>query len=131
MSVARVGVDLSKRVFQVHAVDRQGRMVVSKAITSSAFFIWCALLSGARLVAMEACWDVHHVARSLLVADVQSVPHGEHLRSVRSVSRENPAQQERPPPPLTRWGLPADSTAQVVPAQSTLLTQTSRQELSC
>lgn len=51
MSVARVGVDLSKRVFQVHAVDRLGRVVVSKEMTPSAFSTWCALLPDACLVA--------------------------------------------------------------------------------
>jgi transposase len=72
VSVARVGVDLSKRVFQVHAVDRQSRVVVSKAMTPSAFFTWCALLPDACLVAMEACGGAHHVARRLLGAGLDA-----------------------------------------------------------
>lgn len=64
-AVARVGVDLSKRVFQVHAVDRSGRVVLAKALSPDRFFAWCAQLPGGCLVAMEACGGAHHVARRL------------------------------------------------------------------
>ncbi len=37
-AVARVGVDLSKRFFQVHAVDRSGRVVLAKALSPDGFF---------------------------------------------------------------------------------------------
>jgi hypothetical protein len=33
--VARVGVDLSKRVYQVHAVDRSGKVVLTQQTTRS------------------------------------------------------------------------------------------------
>jgi len=65
-SVARVGVDLSKRVFHVHAVDRPGRGVLSKAMAPQAFFAWCAQLPVGCMVAMEACGGAHHVARRLV-----------------------------------------------------------------
>lgn len=63
--VARVGVDLSKRVLQVHAVDRSGRVVQAKAMSPQRFYAWCAELPAACVVAMEACGGAHHVARRL------------------------------------------------------------------
>ena len=63
--IARVGVDLSKRVFQVHAVERGGRVVVAKAMSPQRFVSWCAELPAGCLVAMETCGGAHHVARRL------------------------------------------------------------------
>jgi transposase len=62
---ARVGVDLSKRVFQVHGVDRAGRVLLAKAMSPERFFAWCAELPAGCVVAMEACSGAHHVARRL------------------------------------------------------------------
>lgn len=63
--VARVGVDLSKRVYQVHAVDRSGHVLVAKPMAPERFFNWCTELPAGCLVAMEACGGAHHVARRL------------------------------------------------------------------
>jgi transposase len=63
--IARVGVDLSKRVYQVHAVDRAERVALAKAMAPQRFFEWCAHLPAGCLVAMEACGGAHHVARRL------------------------------------------------------------------
>jgi transposase len=63
--VARVGVDLSKRAYQVHAVDRSGRVLIAKSVSASRFLAWCAELPAGCLVAMEACGGAHHVARLL------------------------------------------------------------------
>ncbi|MBQ0933679.1 IS110 family transposase [Ideonella alba] len=63
--IARVGVDLSKRVFHVHAVERGGRVVVAKAMSPQRFVSWCAELPAGCLVAMETCGGAHHVARRL------------------------------------------------------------------
>lgn len=63
--VARVGVDLSKRVYQVHAVDRSGRVVVARPMPLQRFFDWCAQLPAGCIVAMETCGGAHHVARRL------------------------------------------------------------------
>lgn len=63
--IARVGVDLSKRVYQVHAVDRAGTRVLAKAMTPDRFHAWCANLPAACMVAMEACGGAHHTARRL------------------------------------------------------------------
>ncbi len=64
-AVARVGVDLSKRVYQVHAVDRAGRVLMAKPLSPQRFFDWCTGLPAGCLVAMEACGGAHHVARRL------------------------------------------------------------------
>lgn len=64
-TIARVGVDLSKRVLQVHAVDRSGRVVLAKPLSPDRFFDWCATLPAGCLVAMEACGGAHHTARRL------------------------------------------------------------------
>lgn len=63
--IARVGVDLSKRVYQVHAVDRAGRRVLAKSFPVDRFYAWCAELPAGCLVAMETCGGAHHVARRL------------------------------------------------------------------
>lgn len=63
--VVRVGVDLSKRVYQVHAVDRWGRVVVVKAFSPERFYAWCAELAQGCVVVMEACGGAHHAARRL------------------------------------------------------------------
>lgn len=63
--IARVGVDLAKRVIQVHAVDAAGRRMVSRALRRDAFMAWCAQLPPGCVVAMEACSSAHHWARKL------------------------------------------------------------------
>ena len=63
--ITRVGVDLAKRVIQVHAVDATGRVVVAKALPADKFAAWCVQLPAGCLVAMEACGGAHHWARKL------------------------------------------------------------------
>ena len=63
--IARVGVDLAKRVIQVHAVDAAGRRVVSRALKRDQFRAWCVQLPPGCVVAMEACSSAHHWARKL------------------------------------------------------------------
>ena len=70
--IARVGVDLSKRVYQVHAVDRTGRVVLAKAMPVERFFQWCAQLPAGCVVAMETCGGAHHVARRLRLLGVDA-----------------------------------------------------------
>jgi transposase len=59
-SVTTVGLDLAKHVFQVHAIDAFGRVIVAKDVL--AFF---AQLPEC-LVGMEACGSAHHWARELI-----------------------------------------------------------------
>ncbi|NDY93912.1 IS110 family transposase [Ideonella livida] len=63
--MARVGVDLAKRVFQVHAVDARGERVLARSFAPEKFFAWAAGLPAGCVVAMETCGGAHHVARQL------------------------------------------------------------------
>jgi transposase len=63
--IVRVGVDLSKRFYQVHAVDQWGHLVLAKSLSPERFYAWCATLPQGCLVVTEACGGSHHVARQL------------------------------------------------------------------
>ncbi|KNH09912.1 Transposase [Candidatus Burkholderia brachyanthoides] len=56
--IVRVGVDLSKSVLQVHAIDGSGKVLANRAFSQDRFFEWC-------VVAMEASSGVHHIERRL------------------------------------------------------------------
>jgi transposase len=53
MSVAFIGLDLAKSVFQVHGVDAQGKVVVTKRLRRDAVLAFFANLPGC-VVGMEA-----------------------------------------------------------------------------
>lgn len=63
--ITRVGVDLSKRVIQVHGVDGQGRRVTGRALSREKFIPWYAQLPAGCMVAMEASSGAHYWARRL------------------------------------------------------------------
>lgn len=74
-SVATIGLDLAKHVFQVHAIDAAGRVVISRALRRKdvlAFFERLPLC----LIGMEACGSAHHWARQLMKLghDVRLMP---------------------------------------------------------
>jgi len=77
--IVRVGVDLAKRVIQVHAVDGVGRLVAAKALQREKFSAWCAQLPPGCLVAMEACSGAHHWARKLRVMGLDARLIGGHF----------------------------------------------------
>jgi transposase len=91
--LVRVGVDLAKRVIQVHSVDSTGRGVVAKALQRDAFMAWCGQLPPGCLVAMEACSGAHHWTSKLIAMGldacmiaaqfVRFVPHARHRREER------------------------------------------------
>ena len=60
-----MGVDLAKRVIQVHAVDAAGQLVTGRALARDRFIGWCAQLPAGCVVAMEASSSAHHWARKL------------------------------------------------------------------
>jgi transposase len=62
----RVGVDLAKRVIQVHALDGAGRVVAARALPRDKFIAWCAQLPAGCIVAMETSSSSHHWARKLV-----------------------------------------------------------------
>jgi transposase len=66
MTIVRVGIDLAKNVIQVHAVDRDGRRVVARALRPEQLLGFCRQLPKGCLVAMEACGSAHHWGRQLL-----------------------------------------------------------------
>lgn len=61
----RVGVDLAKRVIQVHAVDAHERMLTSRLLRREQFMPWCARLPTGCVVVMEASSGAHHWCRKL------------------------------------------------------------------
>ena len=65
MEITTIGLDLAKNVFQVHAVDAAGNVVVRKALRRSQVLPFFAQ-SRPCLVGMEACGTSHHWARELM-----------------------------------------------------------------
>jgi transposase len=63
---SRVGVDLAKRVIQVHAVDGAGKVLATRALAREKFMPWCAQLPAGCIVAMETSSSSHHWARKLI-----------------------------------------------------------------
>jgi transposase len=64
-SVTTVGLDLAKHVFQVHAIDAFGRVIVAKTLRRKDVLGFFAQLPEC-LVGMEACGSAHHWARELI-----------------------------------------------------------------
>jgi transposase len=64
MKVTTVGVDLAKNVFQIHAVDERGKVVVRKQLKRDQVAAFFAKLEPC-LVGIEACASAHHWARKL------------------------------------------------------------------
>ena len=62
--VSTVGVDIAKRVFQVHGVDTAGGVVVRRVLRRSQLRAWFSDLPRC-LVGMEACATAHYWAREL------------------------------------------------------------------
>ena len=74
-TVTRVGLDLAKRAFQVHAVDAKGEIVVARKLTRNQLIPFFAELPPC-VVAMEACSSAHHWGRQLLALghEVKLIP---------------------------------------------------------
>ena len=74
-AVTRVGLDLAKNVFQVHAVDAKGEVVVARKLTRGRLVAFFAELPPC-VVAMEACSSAHHWGRQLLALghEVKLIP---------------------------------------------------------
>ena len=64
MEVSTIGLDLGKRVFQVHGVDASGAVVVRKRLRRGEVLRFFGGLPGC-LVGMEACAGAHYWAREL------------------------------------------------------------------
>jgi transposase len=90
---ARVGVDLSKHVIQVHAVDAQARMITNRALSRDKFVPWCAQLPPGCLVVMEVSSSAHHWARKLLAMGLDARIVSAHLAC--ALPQRRPSRQER------------------------------------
>ena len=62
--VTRVGLDLAKRVFRVHAVDATGKVVIARSVNRRTLLTFFDTLPRC-VVAMEACSSAHHWGRQL------------------------------------------------------------------
>jgi len=60
-----IGLDIAKRVFQVHGVDAAGEVVVQRKLRRSEVLVFFERLAPC-LVGVEACATAHHWARALM-----------------------------------------------------------------
>ena len=69
--VTTVGIDLAKSVFQIHAIDASGRVVLSRAVRRSAFLTLMAKIPPC-LIGMEACASTseHNLVAHSVVVDL-------------------------------------------------------------
>ena len=64
MSVARIGLDLAKNVFQAYGVDEHGTVALRKQLRRRDVLTFLASLPPC-LIGIEACSASHHWAREL------------------------------------------------------------------
>jgi transposase len=64
MEITTIGIDLAKNVFQVHAVDEHGKVVLKKQIKRDQMAVFFVNLPPC-LIGMEACGSAHYWARKL------------------------------------------------------------------
>ncbi len=64
MSITMIGLDTAKSVFQVHAVDSAGQVVIRRKLLRSELLPFFEKQEPC-MVAMEACGAAHHWARLL------------------------------------------------------------------
>jgi transposase len=64
-TVATVGLDLAKHIFQVHAVDAAGHVVTNRALRRKDVLAFFESLPRC-LIGLEACGSAHHWARELM-----------------------------------------------------------------
>ena len=57
--VATIGIDLGKRVFQIHGIDRLGEIVTRRSVKRRELLPFAAKLPPC-LIGMEACATAHH-----------------------------------------------------------------------
>ena len=64
MEINTIGIDLAKEVFQVHAVDARGHVVLKKKLKRKEMATFFANLTPC-LIGIEACSSSHYWARKL------------------------------------------------------------------
>jgi transposase len=65
MQVTTIGLDIAKRVFQVHGVDSEGAIVIRRKLKRAELLHFFSQLAPC-LVGIEACATAHHWARELM-----------------------------------------------------------------
>lgn len=66
MNISRVGVDLAKNVFQIHATDAHGKVIWKRKLSRDRWIeTVCTTVPEGCEIAMEACAGAHHWARRL------------------------------------------------------------------
>lgn len=63
--ISKVGVDLTKSVFQLHGVNKAGEPVLRRQLRRSQMLEFLQRLPGVCLIGMEACASAHYWAREL------------------------------------------------------------------
>ncbi|MFH1158388.1 MAG: IS110 family transposase [Pseudomonadota bacterium] len=73
--ISIIGLDIAKRVFQVHGVNEKHEVVVQRKLSRSEMLVWFTKLEPC-LVGMEACATAHYWGRELkrLGHDVRLIP---------------------------------------------------------
>ena len=64
MNITRIGIDLAKHVFQLHGVDRTGKVLVRKQLRRAQMLAYFSKLPPC-LIGMEACGGAHYWTREL------------------------------------------------------------------
>ena len=77
MQVSVIGLDLAKRTFQVHGVDRDGKVVLRRKLRRTEVLAFFSSLDPC-LIGMEACATAHYWAREIAAFghDVRLIPPG-------------------------------------------------------
>jgi transposase len=87
MNITAVGIDLAKNVFQVHAVDVRGKVVLRKQLRRAQVAGFFSNMPPC-LIGMEACASAHHWGRTF-----ERFGHTVRLMAVRQAVRQD--EQER------------------------------------
>ena len=67
----RVGIDVAKQVFQIHAVDELGNLTETRQLSRERLLPWCSRLPPHCIVAMESCATSHFWARRMAELGVE------------------------------------------------------------
>ena len=94
MQPTTIGLDIAKSVFQVHAVDARGKVVLRKRLARAKVLEFFANLPRC-LVGLEACGGAHHWARQLIELghDVRLMP-PQYVKSYVKTNKHDPADAE-------------------------------------
>ena len=73
MKVTRIGLDIAKQIFELHGVDRRGRVVVRKTLRRERVLEYFSQLPACE-VALEACGGAHYWQREIGKSPPRDLP---------------------------------------------------------